>query len=191
MPLSHGSNETSGTYESTAFFVRHDPSSREFLFFGDVEPDAVAKRPHTISVWLVAAPKIPQTLSTIFIECSWTSGRPDNLLYGHLSPEHLVAELNVLAKEVILARGGTTSIDVRNDSKPMRKKHKSNPISPPNLRGALRGLRIYITHCKDNLDNAYDRRISHVIVDEVKTLIEAQGLGAEILAAEQGMRIGP
>ena len=189
MPLSHGSSEISDTYESSAFFIRHDPSGREFLFFGDVEPDTVANRPYTIRVWLAAAPKIPQILSTIFIECSWASGRPDDLLYGHLNPEHLVAELSVLANEVVLARGRNL-IEPRNGNKPLRKKHKSNPISSPNLRGVLHGLRIYITHCKDNLDGAYDRSISRVIVDQVKMLVEAQGLGVEILGAEQGMRIG-
>ena len=57
---------STGAYESTAFFIRHDPSEQEFLFFGDVEPDSLAETPQTINVWRAAAPKIPEKLSYIY-----------------------------------------------------------------------------------------------------------------------------
>lgn len=78
----------------------------------------------------------------------------------------------------------------------MRKKQKkaavsssSAAISVEDLRGALDGLRVYVIHCKDGSD-ADDTPMREVIVAQVRALVEAKGLGAEILAAEQGMRIG-
>lgn len=188
MPLSHGHNDTSGVYDSAALFLRHDASKREFLFFGDVEPDSIAAKPRTINVWRAAAPKIPATLSTIFIECSWPAGRPDNLLYGHLNPKHLADELTALAAEVVTARK-IGSKESRERTRPLRKRSKANPISPEALHGALDGLRVFIVHCKDgNTDQ--DRPINHIITEQVRALVETKGLGAEILSADQGMRIG-
>jgi len=184
--INHGRNEA-GSYESAAFFIRHDPSAHEFLFFGDVEPDSVAANPQTIDVWQVAAPKIPEKLSTIFIECSWPLGRQDDLLYGHLNPEHLAAELAVLAAEVVKVRKGNQT-DSR--SRPARKKQKKNAVPLEDLRGALVGVRVFVIHCKDNLEGVSKVPIRHLIVQQVKALVEEKGLGAEILAAEQGMRIG-
>ena len=230
MPVLHGKNDTLGDYESSAFFIRHDPTSREFLFFGDVSPDSLvggggdggdgpsSSEPKNIAVWRAAAPKIPATLSAIFIECSWPSGRPDELLYGHLSPEHLVDELAVLAEQVVTARaaaaaatakgssgsGSSSSISGNNNNDndnckstaadeaatiPKRKKRRRNksvdaPLAPP-----LDGLRVYITHCKEDLEQKYDRPICHVIRDQVEALVRDKGLGAEVLAAEQGTRI--
>ena len=233
MPVSHGKNDTLGDYESTAFFIRHDPTTQEFLFFGDVSPDSLcdseSSEPRMIAVWRAAAPKIPSKLSTIFIECSWPSGRSDEQLYGHLSPEHLVDELAALAAEVVGVRNATTStaksshgstasrvhatstaknnhastgsrVDASSTAKsshgsttsriavgtatadePKRKKRRrSEPLA---------GLRVYIIHCKDDLERKFSRPICHVIRDQVEELVRAKGLGAEILSAEQGRTI--
>jgi hypothetical protein len=191
MPVSHGHgyNDTSGVYDSAAFFIRHDPSAQEFLFFGDVEPDTLSRRPRTINVWRVAAAKIPLTLSTIFIECSWSSGRADDSHYGHLSPTHLTDELTALAAEVVKVRKSSVK-DLRNESRPTRKKSKSNPLSPESLYGALDGVRVFVIHCKDGNETAYSRSINHIITDQVRALVTAKQLGADILSADQGMRIG-
>lgn len=114
MPISHGlcrSNHThaaSGTYTSTAFFIRHDMTKKQLLFFGDVEPDSLALNPSTAQVWKVAATLLSsphsnggRTLDSIFIECSWPSTRKDTELYGHLNPQHLLQEMGVLASEVV------------------------------------------------------------------------------------------
>ena len=218
MPVLHGKNDTLGDYESSAFFIRHDPTSQEFLFFGDVSPDSLVAgpssktKPKNIAVWRAAAPKIPAALSAVFIECSWPSGRPDELLYGHLSPEHLVDELVALAEQVVSARAaaatkgsgsGSSSNNNNNNNNnnkkstasdeaatvPKRKKRRRNrsadaPSAPP-----LSGLRVYIMHCKEDLEQKYTRPICHVIRDQVEALVRARGLGAEVLTAEQGMRI--
>lgn len=191
MPISHGHYDQSGVYDSAAFFIRHNSNGQEFLFFGDVEPDSLAAKPRTINVWRAAAPKIPVVLSTIFIECSWSSSRPDDLLYGHLSPVHLAEELTALATEVITARKiGARESRTDSDSKPSRKRSKSNPLSAESLRGALNGVRVFVIHCKEDGDVAYDRPINHINTDQVRALVEMKGLGAEILAADQGMHIG-
>ncbi|KAF8078162.1 cyclic-AMP phosphodiesterase [Lyophyllum atratum] len=185
IPISHGHNET-GDYGSVAFFIRHDIHNRELLFFGDVEPDSVAVRPQTINVWRAAAPKIPQKLSAIFIECSWPSGRSDATLYGHLSPEHLVNELIALATEVVKFRKGEQAA-VR--ARPVRKKQKKNPVSPDELIGALDGLRVYVMHCKDDLAGDSNKSMRDVIVSQVRALVEEKKLGADIKVVEQGMHI--
>jgi 3',5'-cyclic-nucleotide phosphodiesterase len=189
MLISHGHNDTSGVYDSVAFFVRYDPSAQEFLFFGDVEPDTLSPRPRTINVWRAAAAKIPLTLSTIFIECSWPSGRADDLLFGHLSPVHLADELTALATEVAMVRKSGVK-DSRNDSRPTRKKSKSNPLSPESLYGALDGVRVFVIHCKNGDEATSNGSINHIITDQIRALVEAKQLGARILAADQGMRIG-
>ncbi|KAF7974064.1 hypothetical protein HWV62_13473 [Athelia sp. TMB] len=187
MPVSHGHNETCGVYDSSAVFIRHT-NGKEFLFFGDVEPDSISQKPRTINVWRVAATKFPDTLSTVFIECSWPNGRSDDMLFGHLNPIHLAEELTALAKEVVLLRRHGSK-GLRTSSRPTRKKAKANPVSSEDLVGALDGLRVFVTHCKDGDDCLLDLPINHIITNQVKALVEARRLGAEILVADQGMCI--
>ncbi|KAJ7236721.1 cyclic-AMP phosphodiesterase [Mycena haematopus] len=188
-PISHGHN-VGGNYDSTAFFIRYDPTGLEFLFFGDLEPDTLSHTPQTINVWRAAAPQIPASLSTIFIECSWPSSRSDDMLYGHLKPEHLVHELEVLASEVVKVRNAAQASGA--SPRPVRKKQRMNPsiASPPDdLRGALNGVRVFVIHCKDTLDGAPDRPNQTLIIQQIKALLEVKELGVEILAARQGMHI--
>ncbi|KAG6854971.1 hypothetical protein C0991_009794 [Blastosporella zonata] len=185
MPINHGRNER-GHYSSAAFFIRHNLRNCEFLFFGDVEPDTVATEPRTINVWRAAAPKIPHELSTIFIECSWPSGRSDDMLYGHLSPVHLVDELVALAMEVVKFRKGEEAA-VR--TRPAKKKRK-NSLPDEELVCALDGLRIFVTHCKDDLSGDPTQPMRNIIASQIRDLVKEKKLGAEILAVEQGMYIG-
>ncbi|KAH9946342.1 cyclic-AMP phosphodiesterase [Epithele typhae] len=193
MPLSHGETPAGGTYPSAAFFVRHAPSARELLFFGDVEPDAVSRArggPRTLDVWRAAAPKVPHALPALFIECSWPAGRPADTLYGHLGPEHLAAELAALAQEVAGVREREQA-RAREGERPngARKKRRRNTDAAPDARGALAGLTVYVIHVKDDLQGAFDEPIHEVVARQVRELVEAKGLGAEIIAAEQGMHI--
>ena len=187
MLLNHGHN-TLGHYTSTAFFIRHEPSQREFLFFGDVEPDSIADKPLTINVWHAAAPKFPALLSTIFIECSYPSGRKDDVLFGHLTPEHLVTELSVFATEVVKYKRDTQLLETRKC--PPRKKQKQNPLTAEDLRGALAGLQVFITHCKDDMTGGSGPPAREIIAEQVRSIVNEKGLEAKILVAEQGMRIG-
>jgi len=183
IPLNHGRN-TLGQYRSTAFFIRHEPSLHEFLFFGDVEPDSITDEPQTINVWRAAAPKIPETLSTIFIECSWPSGRKDDLLFGHLTPEHLGNELIALATEVVRFRITNQQNETRR--RPARKKQKRNSLTSDELKDALAGVRVFIIHCKDDMNGNSNRPMRDIIVEQVRRIVDERGLGAKVLAAEQG-----
>ena len=66
---------------------------------------------------------------------------------------------------------------------------RRNPATPEDLRGTLRGVRVYITHCKSDLRHQYDRPMHDVIADQVRSLVDEHGLGAEIFPAYQGMHI--
>ncbi|KAI0637252.1 cAMP phosphodiesterases class-II-domain-containing protein [Trametes polyzona] len=197
-PLSHGAPPGSPLYASSAFALRHVPTARELLFLGDVEPDSVSAHPQNAELWRAAAPKIPHALAGIFIECSWPAGRAESVLYGHLSPPHLVDELTVLAREVVASRerarasGGGGDLDTEeSDEEDQPRKRRRKRVSDPDvdLRGALDGLRVFITHCKDDLHHEYDRPIHEVIAGQVRELVEERELGAEIVAVEQGMLI--
>ena len=195
MPVTHGLTKTGSVYESAVYFLRNNVTERELLFFGDVEPDSISSKPQTINVWKEAAPKIPHTLASIFIECSWTSDRPDNLLFGHLNPMHLVNELVALAVEVYKVKNHLTSdsaVVTEGGAGPdtrARKKKKLNPISLESLRGVLDGVTVHIMHCKSDVGGKYDGPISQVIGAEVSALVEKKGLGVEIVVLEQGTRL--
>lgn len=87
--------------DSTAFFIRDYDTSREVLIFGDVEPDSISRVPRLAGIWAEAAPKIAEgILGGIFIECSYDDSQADAVLFGHLAPRHVVAEMKTLAQMV-------------------------------------------------------------------------------------------
>ncbi|KAF1923502.1 uncharacterized protein M421DRAFT_9603 [Didymella exigua CBS 183.55] len=95
--------------ESSAFFIRAESTmttpTKEILIFGDVEPDSLSLSPRIAYIWAEAAPKIAAgILKGIFIECSYTDSQADAVLFGHLAPRHLLAELSSLAEIVKDAR---------------------------------------------------------------------------------------
>lgn len=105
MPRPSNPRDTWMSVESSAFFIREQHSGREIIIFGDVEPDSISVEPRNRRVWEAAAPRIASgKLRAIFIECSYTDDVEDESLYGHLCPRHLVAELKVLASEVVKAK---------------------------------------------------------------------------------------
>ncbi|CAF1515749.1 unnamed protein product [Rotaria sordida] len=95
-------------YLSSAFLIsrRYQPSA-SILYLGDTGPDDVEKiiqpdnttySPRYLSqLWKEMAPLvIADQLKAIFIEVSFPNERPDHLLFGHLTPNWLLKELNVL-----------------------------------------------------------------------------------------------
>jgi cAMP phosphodiesterase len=87
--------------DSAVFFIRDKETGAEAMMWGDVEPDSVSHDPRNSAVWREAARKIVMgSLRAVFIECSYDDSQPDACLYGHLSPRHLIAELEVLAGHV-------------------------------------------------------------------------------------------
>ncbi|SCV67298.1 BQ2448_5944 [Microbotryum intermedium] len=124
-------------YDSTAFFVRESITGQnyEFLFFGDVEPDSISKRPLNLAVCKVAAPRIVAgKLSTIFLECSYPTSQPTDKLWGHLSPPFLMEELLVLRDQVV----------------EHRIKHEGWSTEQAQIQ-PLKGVTIVIIHIKDDI----------------------------------------
>jgi 3',5'-cyclic-nucleotide phosphodiesterase len=112
--VSHGA-----PYESTAFLVRS--GDHYVLYFGDVGPEGVEKTGLITAVWERVAPLIADgSLLGVFLEISYAEGRPDGLLFGHLTPSWMMAELHTLAQLV-------------------------DPLDPY---GALAGLPVVVTHIK-------------------------------------------
>ena len=117
-------------YDSSAFFIRDDATGKEILIFGDVEPDSLSLSPRTEEVWADAAPKIASgALGAIFIECSYPDHQPDELLFGHLNPHHLTAELQMLASKVVAYRAAESSQGSSDRSPRSRKKRKRIAIN--------------------------------------------------------------
>ncbi|KAI9849157.1 MAG: 3',5'-cyclic-nucleotide phosphodiesterase pde1 [Sclerophora amabilis] len=114
-------------YGSTAYFIRDHGTGREVLVFGDVEPDSLSLSPRTARVWAEAAPKIVAgLLSGILIECSYDDSQPDETLFGHLAPRHLIEELKVLAGSV------SSELSSRQDpSSAKRKRSSENSKAEP------------------------------------------------------------
>lgn len=213
MPISHGCTSTGSLYESTAFFIRNDTAAKQFMFVGDVEPDSVSRKPQTRAVWRAAAGLIPNQLDTIFLECSYRASRPAELLYGHLSPPHFAAELRSLAREVVESnRRRTPDVSIQsavgspvetngNHEEPSRprKRHKTIDTSgEEDLAGALRGIRVYIIHCKDhgNVDDdppsavGMTATLPEIIAEEIRhELLNGPDLGVEVDTVHQGMRL--
>jgi 3',5'-cyclic-nucleotide phosphodiesterase len=91
-PLNHGGAE------STAFLI--DSGGDAILCFGDTGPDEVQKASNMQDIWRAIADKVKQQkLKAIILEVSYTSDRPDNLLFGHLTPKWVHKTLHVLDQE--------------------------------------------------------------------------------------------
>ncbi|KAI8932685.1 hypothetical protein NX059_010179 [Plenodomus lindquistii] len=115
--------------DSTAYFIRTESTpttpKREVLIFGDVEPDSVSLSPRTALIWAEAAPKIASGILTgIFIEVSYTNAQADAVLFGHLTPRHLLTELQSLADLVKESRKETER--GREEARKLRKRKRAS-----------------------------------------------------------------
>lgn len=117
--------------DSTAFFLRDEETQREVIIFGDVEPDSLSLTPRNIVVWQEAARKIAQgVLGGIFIECSYDDSQADAILFGHLNPRHLIAELQNLASLVVDAKAMRAAEKAGTKRKRSIPGHTSNGLDP-------------------------------------------------------------
>lgn len=88
--LSHGG------IESTAFLFEADGDA--ILCLGDTGPDAVEEEGGLGALWQAVAPLVREgAMKAIIIESSYGSDRPDDLLFGHLTPRHVLGEMDALA----------------------------------------------------------------------------------------------
>ncbi len=110
-------------YISTAFLIR--ANQKYMLYFGDTGPDALENSSAMNTVWTTVVPLVrDRKLSGIFLEASFPSAHPDNLLFGHLTPRWMMAELRNLAKLVC----------------------------PEHPETALQGLKVVVTHIKPSMN---------------------------------------
>lgn len=107
---------------STAFLLHaHDAYA---LYLGDTGPDEAERCDKLQQVWQAIAPLVPQgKLRGVFLEISYPDPRERNRLYGHLTPQWVMTELQRLATLVNTQR----------------------PIE------ALHGLTVIVTHIKPTL----------------------------------------
>jgi len=91
-PLNHAGAE------STAFLIESGDDA--ILCFGDTGPDEVQKASNIQDIWKAVADKVKQRkLKAIILEVSYTSDRPDHLLFGHLTPKWTHRTLRLLDQE--------------------------------------------------------------------------------------------
>ncbi|KAF7897030.1 hypothetical protein EAF00_005258 [Botryotinia globosa] len=207
--------EAARAYTSSACFIHDIASGNEILIWGDVEPDSLSLFPRNKQVWQDAAPKIAAgILKGIFIECSYDDSRPDDLLFGHLTPRYVVEELKVLAAETekcredLRRRGSdralssfspTGNLDALGKSITTRGKDKNshpplatsaNYISSHRRAfgsGVLKGVKIILIHVKDKLDDKEDPRVN--ISKELREYEEELSFGCEFVVSEKGMSV--
>lgn len=120
------------------------------------------------------------------IESSYVSSRPDDALFGHLTPRHLLEELASLASLL------PSSLFTPHDSR------REKP---------LEGLKVMIMHCKEVFDvsspeslNENERheqdnrcvreRVLEELMEGEQKARDGQGLGCTFVGVERGMRIG-
>lgn len=78
--------------ESTAFVIEY--KGNLFVYFGDTGPDEVEKQGKLATVWRYLVKQMQtKKLRGLVIEVSFDNQRPDNLLFGHLTPKWLMSEL--------------------------------------------------------------------------------------------------
>lgn len=91
-PLSHGN------LTSTAFLVRS--GEKEILYLGDTEADHPDGEHQLRDLWKHVAPSIRAgRLKAIMIETTYPNSQPRDQLRAHLTPELLMENLHLLAKE--------------------------------------------------------------------------------------------
>jgi len=91
-PLNHAGAE------STAFLIENGDDA--ILCFGDTGPDEVQKTSNMQDIWKAVTDKVKQRkLKAIILEISYTSDRPDHLLFGHLTPTWVHKTLHALDHE--------------------------------------------------------------------------------------------
>jgi 3',5'-cyclic-nucleotide phosphodiesterase len=110
---------------STAYLIHS--KGAYVLYFGDTGPDAMTATNCLQTIWTRVAPLIrDKKLQGIFLESSHPNDHPDHLLFGHLTPSWVMAELHRLADLV-------------------------NPAQP---RQALRDLAVVVTHIKPSFERS-------------------------------------
>ncbi len=155
---------------STAYLIRQGNSS--MLCVGDTGPDVIEPGNQLATLWQAIADElIAGRLKAIIIEVSYVNARPDKLLFGHLTPKHLLVELSHLASLV-----GPASVNLTGELASGEKGGRSKY-------NALEDLPIVISHIKYSLKK--EQNLAQVIEAE---LAERNTLGVKFIIPQQGER---
>ena len=85
--------------KSAAILVENDKNAA--IYFGDTGADRIENTTKLATIWKAIAPKIKTgKLKTLLLEVSFPNSQPENLLFGHLTPNLMNEEMGKLAKEV-------------------------------------------------------------------------------------------
>lgn len=182
--------EKFSAYNSAAYFLRDRFTGKEALIFGDVEPDSISLLPRTHRVWKEAATKfVGGTLAGILIECSFPNSQPNDHLYGHLTPQHLMAELRFLASSVSSVPSLHPPEDVMQDRAKRRKRSADQYglVSPSGSGPILGGLPVIITHVKNNLVDG--PAVQDTILTQLEDLEKKAQLGVAFAMSKAGTSI--
>ena len=91
-PLSHAKPG-----QSAAFLIRH--SENYLLYLGDTGSDTIEGSDHLERLWHTISPLVTAgKVKGIFVEVSFANARPDQLLFGHLTPRLLMDEMKKLSR---------------------------------------------------------------------------------------------
>ncbi|RLV95163.1 3'5'-cyclic-nucleotide phosphodiesterase [Spathaspora sp. JA1] len=159
-------------YQSSAYLIKHNMTGASLLVFGDFESDMISKLNRNHQLWLQIAPLIvSQKLRGMVVECSNPDYVPEDELYGHLTPSHLIYELSQLRKLCI-------------------------ELDPSNTE-PLRGLNVVVNHIKEPIVNfeCRGKEIEEVkdpryqALAELNRLNEVEGLNCRLSIALSGVSI--
>ena len=85
--------------KSAAILVENDKNAA--IYFGDTGADRIENTTKLATIWKAIAPKVKTgKLKTLLLEVSFPNSQPENLLFGHLTPNLMNEEMGKLAKEV-------------------------------------------------------------------------------------------
>lgn len=91
-PLSHAKPG-----QSTAFLIRH--AENYILYLGDTGADTIEGSDNLQRLWYAIGPLISAgKVRAIFVEVSFANARPEQLLFGHLTPRLLMDEMRKLSQ---------------------------------------------------------------------------------------------
>ena len=91
-PLSHAKPG-----QSTAFLIRH--AENYILYLGDTGADTIEGSDNLERLWHAISPLIAAgKVKAIFVEVSFANARPEQLLFGHLTPRLLMDEMKKLSQ---------------------------------------------------------------------------------------------
>ena len=152
-----------GPYSSLAFLVCDQENSAKMLVFGDFEADSILREEKNSLIWKHVAPFILDgSLKCVILECSTYSRQPGVNLYGHMTPVHVMAELQRLETFCAEKAG----------------KRQSSSF--------VKNLNVIVTHVKETYDSRDPRRR---ILEELQQLNDSLGLHLNISIATNGILV--